>query len=120
MTQYSNDAGARGEELAKGFLEKNGFEFVESNYWCKLGEIDLVMKQGETLVMVEVKMRAETIYGEGMDVVGWQKQKKLIRAAKHYQQEREYWGDVRFDVVAITTGENKDPAIEHVEYAFEC
>ena len=64
-------------------------------------------------------MRTQTTYGEGMDVVGWQKQKKLIRAAKHYQQEKEYWGDVRFDVVAIEMGSDGEPKIEHVEFAFE-
>ncbi len=108
-----------GEDAARRYLEDKGYEFVEGNYWCKAGEIDLVMKHEDTRVMVEVRLRVETEYGQGVDTVAWQKQRKLIRAAQWYQQEKEYWGDMRFDVISIELKAGGVPEIEHVEYAFE-
>ena len=91
---------------------------MAANWLCKLGEIDLIMKDGSTRVFVEVKLRSLTCFGESFETVAWQKQEKIIRTAKYYQQKEDYWGDVRFDVMAISIDKGK-PAIEHVEHAFE-
>lgn len=107
--------GNLGERIAKEYLEKIGFKFLEANWRCKAGEIDLIMQDGETRVFVEVRSRAATQYGMSSDTVAWQKQRKLLKTAQWYMQVHDYWDDVRFDVVAID-GAGK---VEHIEGAFE-
>jgi len=84
-----------------------------------MGEIDLVMQDVSTRVLVEVRLRRRTYYGQGLDTVAWQKQQKLIRTAKLYQQKENYWGDIRFDVVSIEMTENSEPEITHIKDAFQ-
>lgn len=110
--------GAFGEQLARTYLENKGFRFITANWWCKAGEIDLVMQAGETIVFVEVRLRQPTTYGAGLDTVARDKQRKLIRAAKMYQQREHAWGEARFDVVSIIQHADQGPTIEHVEWAF--
>jgi putative endonuclease len=115
----TREVGQVGEEMARRYLQEQGLKFVAANWLCKTGEIDLVMKdEEECLVFVEVRMRRETQYGEGLETVARDKQRKLIRTAQYYQQKEGWWGDVRFDVVSIA-GQGEGAKIEHIEYAFE-
>ena len=114
----TRDRGARGEQLAREFLEAKGYRFLSANWLCKVGEIDLVMRHGTTRVLVEVRLRRPTSFGTGFDTVAYQKQQKLIRTARYYQQKERYWGDVRFDVVSIIDAPNQEPTVEHIEDAF--
>ena len=109
--------GAQGEQQARSYLEQKGLQFIEANWSCKLGEIDLVMQDDTTRVFVEVRLRAPTTFGSGYETIAWQKQQKLIRAARVYQQKKQYWGDIRFDVVSISNNPTQ-PIIEHIENAF--
>lgn len=63
---------------------------MAANWLCKFGEIDLIMQDGSTRVFVEVKLRAPTSFGEGFETVTRQKQEKIIRAVKCYQQKEDY------------------------------
>lgn len=110
--------GNRGEQLAKNFLEGKGYIFLEANWSCKAGEIDLIMQDGSTRVFVEVRLRRPTSYGEGSDTVAWQKQQKLRRAMQWYQQQQDYWGEIRADVISIIDDPAAPPQIEHISYAF--
>ena len=136
--------GDQGESIAREYLRAKGWKFIEANWKCKVGEIDLIFdpspasilqKAGRpsfaqgvgraqravvdpTLVFVEVKTRKPNSYGKGEDAVAWQKQNRLAKAALWYCQEMEFWGDVRFDVIAIEMGEG-EPIINHIEDAFE-
>lgn len=111
--------GQRGETLAREYLEKQGYEFITANWRCKAGEIDLVMKTPEgVLVFVEVRMRRPTQFGLGYETVAWQKQRKLIRAAKWYMQSTRWRGDARFDVVSIIDHPGRQE-IEHIPNAFD-
>jgi putative endonuclease len=75
---------------------------VERNYRCRLGELDLVMRDGEVLVFVEVRYRRSRAFGGGAESVGTVKQGRLIAAAQHYLQARNAGADPsRFDVVAL-------------------
>lgn len=112
--------GQRGEDLARAHLEKKGYAFVEANWRCKAGEIDVILwAPDKTLVFVEVRTRQPTEFGLGYETVAGQKQKKLIRAAKWYIQKKKYWDDARFDVVSIIDDGSESPQIEHIEYAFD-
>jgi putative endonuclease len=107
------------EELALAHLLAQGLKLLRRNYRCKLGEIDLVMLDGQTLVLVEVRYRASRSYGGAAASVDWQKQRKLAKTAEHLllkrPELRRY--PARFDVVAITA-EAGDSKIDWIKGAF--
>lgn len=109
--------GQAGEYTARIYLERRGFKFLGANWWCKAGEIDLIMQDGDTRVFVEVRLRRPTSYGAGADTVAWQKQQKVRRAAAWYMQTADYWGNTRFDVVSIESGDDQE-TINHITDAF--
>ena len=98
--------GRQGEDLACRHLEEQGLRLLERNYRCRTGEIDLVMLDGGTLVLVEVRSRSTSNYGGAAATVGARKQQRFIRAARHLMLTRRDWRSlpVRFDVVAIDPG----------------
>lgn len=111
--------GRSGESLAQTYLCERGLVPVEINYLCKLGEIDLVMRHGDTLVFVEVRQRRNTLYGSPLETVSVAKQHKLRRAAEHYLLARRIPHNqaLRFDVVGIV-GSGAGAQIDWVQNAF--
>lgn len=111
--------GLLGEELALATLLANGLRLVTRNYRCKLGELDLVMLDGDTLVLVEVRTRARNDYGGAAASVDWAKQRRLVLAAEHLLMKRKELSryPARFDVVAITTGD-PEARIDWIKSAF--
>ena len=111
--QYAS--GQQGERLAESYLSGLGMVCLARNYRGLDGEIDLVMQDGDTLVMVEVKYRPHGRAGEGLQAVTPAKRKRLLHAAQAFLLERE-WTErpARFDVVEITTS-----GLYHVPCAFE-
>lgn len=90
------------ETAAKQYLVKHGMKPLTNNYRCRAGEIDLVMCDADTLVFIEVRFRKNQLFGGGAASVIPAKQRKLIRAARHYLHANRYTGDCRFDVVDVT------------------
>jgi putative endonuclease len=110
--------GDHGEELAAGALKKQGYKILERNYVTPLGEIDLIARQGKTLVIVEVKTRKSLRFGSPQESVGPAKQAKLRRLADYYLKDRRRTGSlVRFDVVAVTLA-GDTPRVEIIPNAF--
>lgn len=104
-----------GEDVAAKFLAKKGFKIVERNFKSKLGEIDIVALDGDTLVFVEVKKRTTAKFGLPREAVDFNKQQKLIKNALYYiQTTNAYKLKKRFDVVEIL-----DEKITHIPNAFE-
>lgn len=101
--ESTSAAGRRGEDLACTHLEAQGLEVLERNYRCRAGEIDLVMREGSTLVMVEVRSRSSAEHGGAAATVGMRKQRRFILAARHLMLTRPAYRRLaaRFDVVAI-------------------
>lgn len=114
------DLGRRGEDIARLYLVNKGYQLIIANWFCRAGELDLIMYDPfeETRVIVEVRMRQPTTYGQGQDTVGPQKQQKIIRATRWYQQEEDYWDNLRFDVVSIEY-HGSQAKITHIPHAFE-
>lgn len=114
--------GAEGEELALRCLQDKGYQLVRKNFrFGRAGEIDLVMRDGDVYVFVEVKARRSTQFGAPEDAVTPFKRKQIIRIAYgffHVMKLTEY--EARFDVIAIdyTTGKNGEPEIRHYVDAF--
>jgi len=98
----TTNRGAHAEAEARAYLQQQGFSFVCANYYCKGGEIDLVMLDGQRLIFVEVRHRKSNRYGSAAESVDNRKQKKLRHAAQHYLQQHPHSGSCRFDVIAMT------------------
>ena len=99
--------GNRGEDLAKEYLLEQGCEIVESNYRYKRSEVDLIVKDGQFLVFVEVKTRKSVDYGHPEESVGERKAQKIIEAADEYIFQSKWKGPIRFDIVSVTIIEGK-------------
>jgi putative endonuclease len=93
--------GQAGEDAALDWLQQRHLKLVERNFRCKGGEIDLVMQDGDALVFVEVRKRADKVHGGAVASITPAKQKRLIIAAQHYLQRYRMPPACRFDVVAI-------------------
>jgi len=112
--------GNRGEELAAAFLVRNGFELVERNFRCKGGEIDIVAKDGKTLVFVEVKSRKTLTYGVPQLAVTHFKQRQISKAALTWlAKNHKHDSPARFDVIAILLNNDYQHQIEHIKNAFD-
>ena len=112
--------GDRGEEEAAAYLEQKGYAILERQYRTPLGEIDLIARDGRTLAFVEVKTRRNERFGSPSSAVGWEKQRRIIRAAMWYMNQRQ--GDVppcRFDVVEVYAPPEGAWKVRHLENAFE-
>ena len=96
--------GAAGEAQALAHLQQNGLRLVERNFRCKTGEIDLIMRDGDTLVFIEVRARADLRHGGAAASITPAKQRRLLRAAHCYLQHWRVLPACRFDVVAIDGG----------------
>jgi putative endonuclease len=100
--------GRVGEEIAADFLKRTGYEILEQNYFFNHGEIDIIAKEGNTLVFVEVKSRRSTAFGEPEESVTPKKQELLRRTAEGYVQQKNIGEiDCRFDVVSVMTKDGK-------------
>lgn len=91
------------EEQARTFLETKGLIFLESNYNCYFGEIDLIMQDKEHIVFVEVRQRSYSDYGSALESINQPKMRRLIKTGSHYLQMKKWLYKVnsRFDVIAI-------------------
>lgn len=98
----SRDLGQRYEQTAERLLRDLGYEIVERNFTCRGGEIDLVCRDGEVLVFVEVRGRASCAFGLPEETVDWRKQRRLRKAAWVYLLRRALGEPIcRFDVIGI-------------------
>ena len=99
---HSKAIGDNAEALAQHYLQRQGCSTVARNYRCRFGEIDLILRHGETLVFVEVRMRRNSRYGSAAETVTRDKQRKIISAARHFLMTQKINAACRFDVVEIT------------------
>lgn len=105
MTTGPADARARGEaieRLAAAWLAERGLVLLASNQHAKGGELDLVMRDGDTLVFVEVRHRADNRHGHPLETITPVKQRRLIKAARFYLHRNRLSCPCRFDVLAVT------------------
>ena len=110
--------GARGdaaENLAAAFLQRAGLILVERNYRCRFGEIDLIAREGATLVFVEVRMRSSERFGGAAASITAAKRMKLLRTARFYLAGVAHAPQCRFDALLIS---GKTNSIEWLKNAF--
>jgi putative endonuclease len=102
-TPSTTSRGRGAEDRACDELVRRGYVIVERNYRCKVGELDVVARDGAVLVFVEVRSRGSGRYGSALETVGAVKQRRIARVAQHYLAvRRPVFESCRFDVVGIT------------------
>lgn len=104
--------GKVGENLAVNYLKKSGYRIIETNFSCKLGEIDIIAKDGKTLCFVEVKFRQNDFYGSPLDAVDKRKVSKITKTAQYYCLIN-HIKDVplRIDVVGVVCNKDKTDVV---------
>ncbi len=106
------ELGKKGEELALRFLKQNGYRIIQTNYTCKLGEMDIIAQEKDVLVFIEVKTRTSMAFGPPQLAVTATKQHQLSKVASNFLKEKRIEdAKARFDVVAILLA----PGIEEIE-----
>ena len=119
MTKERLDLGKLGEELAFKKIKRIGYKCLARNYRCPLGEVDLIAKDGDTLVFIEIKTRKGKSIGYAKEAVDGRKRRQLSKVALTYIKANDCWHmRSRFDVVAINFNNNKRE-IEIIKDAFE-
>lgn len=112
--------GERGEAAACHYLSQNGYQILETNYRCPLGEIDVIARRDGRTVFIEIKTRSSNQFGEPQEAVHAQKQAKLMKIAAWYLKKKKLSDTpIAFDVIAVTWQEGGDPEIRLFQNAFE-
>lgn len=113
--------GKKAENHVCNFLKAQGLKLVETNYFCKAGEIDLIMLEADELLFIEVKARKSIEHGHGAESVNHNKQKKLIKTANHFLLTHPDMQNkmARFDIVEIDFFDTRQAKINWIKDAFE-
>jgi len=112
--------GRRGEDIACAELERRGYIILDRRFRTRRGELDIIARDGQVVVFVEVKARADGSFGTPLEAVSWRKRQRIGQIAAAYLLQKRL-GDVscRFDVVSIVERSGREPAIEIVSSAFD-
>lgn len=107
--------GKAGEDIATKYLIKNGYKIIERNFYCKMGEIDIIAKKDEYIVFVEVKTRSSNKYGVPIESITNKKLKSLYKTARFYVYTRDLqYKLIRFDAIEVYF-KNKKFKINHIK-----
>jgi putative endonuclease len=109
MKLNQNNQGLAAENAAAAFLQQQGLTLIAQNYSCRYGEIDLILRDGKTLVFVEVRLRSNNHFTSAAYSIDHHKQQKLIRVAEYYLQINNLNIPCRFDAVLFDNTDNQSP-----------
>ena len=112
-----NKKGVEGEQIAQNYLSELGYQILESNWRFQKAEVDIIAKEDNFLVFVEVKCRSTDIFGEPQTFVSEKKQALFKSAAEEYLEQKDLDYEIRFDVIGIILSAQKTK-IEHFKDAF--
>ena len=109
-----NELGRWGEDLAAAFLEEKGYAIVERDWKSGHHDLDIVAKDGSTLVIVEVKTRRNRLYGNPEEAIDYRKRRSLLSAINHYTKSHRIYSQVRFDIISIVGNIGEKSEIDHI------
>jgi len=112
-----NDLGKQGEEMAAVYLKKAGYEILGRNLFFRKAELDIVARQGDELVFVEVKTRTKGTMMSPEQAVDARKQRFIIEGAASYIEQSDFDLDARFDIISVIIN-GQESEIDHIENAF--
>ena len=103
MKENNREIGTKAEEIACWFLRQQGYKIIDRNFYTRVGEIDIIAKDGQTLVFIEVKYRKDAKKGYPAQAVDLRKQQKIQKSAMYYLKKNHLSFEqmIRFDVVEI-------------------
>jgi putative endonuclease len=103
MTDPRMQRGLNCESLAVRHLQQAGVEVLARNLRCRAGELDIVARERQILLIVEVRQRSKGHFGGALESVDWRKRRKIIRATRYFLQANAQWRKhpLRFDVIAV-------------------
>jgi putative endonuclease len=121
MSLDRRELGAAAEEIAAAYLAAHGAKILERNYRRRLGELDVIAREGNTLLIVEVRTRSTSAYGGAAASVNVRKRRRIVRAAQQLLQQHGELGRlaVRFDVVVVSDVEAAQPTVDWIRHAFD-
>jgi putative endonuclease len=113
-----NDDGKAGEEAAWDFLKENGVIPISKNQRFGRSEVDIIAKEGDSIIFVEVKTRKSSYFGTPDAFITDAKEASMARAASIYMEQTQFKGEIRFDVVTVIMGDEGPLSLEHFRDAF--
>ena len=118
MKNENKKTGADGEKIAQQYLEKEGYEIIDKNFYCRFGEIDIIAKRGEEIVFVEVKTRKQSKYGEPAESVTKCKQNNIYKVAEFYTYFYQlYDTPMSLDVSEVYIFDDGETRVAHIKNA---
>lgn len=117
---YKNEIiGKMGEDLAQQYIQELGMKIIKRNFYCKFGEIDIIAKDQNELVFIEVKTRTNNKYGKPVDAVNFTKQKHLYYSIEYYLYSQKIKNTkIRIDVIEIYINSGKE-SINHIKNIYK-
>lgn len=112
------ETGKTGEKIAENFLKQKGYEILETNWRYKKAEVDIIAKDIDVLVFVEVKTRSNDYFGRPDAFITEKKEQFMATAASVYMEKINHDWEIRFDVISILLKTEKDYQIQHFKDAF--
>ncbi len=117
-TLTTKQIGDMGEAIAKKHLINKGYEILALNYRYSRAEVDIIAKNANVLVFIEVKTKSYTFYGDPSESVTAAKERMYFDAANKYMEEIEWDGEIRFDIISLILSKDGQHKISHFEDAF--
>ena len=118
MSEPTKAIGRKGEDLAADLCREKKYRIIETNYRTPFGEIDIIAKDGDVIVFIEVKTRSGDGFGAPFEAVTYRKRQKIKKVAMGYLKRFREEVPCRFDVISIS-GKNGRNSVEHIRDAFE-
>ncbi|AZV56292.1 YraN family protein [Clostridium sp. AWRP] len=121
MHSFNKDIGSLGEDISEIYLKQIGYTLLERNFHCKLGEIDIIGKDGNYICFIEVKTRCNTLYGNPGEAVNFTKRMRICNTAKMYITKKNLFRfNFRFDVIEVMVNPHDGiSSIRLIKDAFE-
>lgn len=112
------ETGQYGEDVAVKHLREEGYDILERNYRFSKAEIDIIAKEKEVLVFIEVKTRSYNYYGEPEEFVTPQKETLMLDAAYHYMEQINHEWEIRFDIISVLMKDKGNYKLKHFKDTF--
>ena len=110
-----NELGKWGEDLAAAYLAKKGYEILERDWKSGHHDLDIIARDEDTLVIIEVKTRRNRLFGDPEEAIDYKKRMSLQSAINHYVKSHRTGRDIRFDIISIVGTIGSTPEIEHLK-----
>ena len=110
-----NEGGKWGEEIAAAFVEKKGYEIIQRDWKSGHHDLDIIAKDEDTLVIIEVKTRRNRLFGNPEEAIDYKKRLSLLSATNHFVKSHHINAPIRFDIISIVGMIGLTPEIDHIK-----